>query len=116
MIILNSPKLGHRVKSRFSIFQHEKDTNLLQLIAKYLRCGKVYKHSNNAFVFQISKFADLTQNFIPLFKVHSIQRIQQLDFLDFFLVANLITEGKHLTIEGLELIRRIKVKLNTGRD
>lgn len=52
--------------------------------------------------------------------------VKQLDFLDFSTpvafayaaggeVARLMSEGKHLTPEGLELIRAIKNKMNTQR-
>ena len=50
-----------------------------------------------------------------MFEQNPIQGVKQLDFLDFSEVAKLMSEGKHLTPEGLELIRAIKNKMNTQR-
>jgi hypothetical protein len=44
-----------------------------------------------------------------------VRGVKQLDFLDFCEVAKLMNEGKHLTTEGLDLIRAIKNKMNTKR-
>ena len=38
------------------------------------------------------------------------------DFKDFCLVAEMMKENKHLTSEGLEQIRKIKVGMNRGRN
>ena len=67
----------------FKISQHRRDKNLLELIAKYLNCGAVYFHSENAFVFKVGKFLDVNKKIIPIFKAHSIQGLKQLDYQDF---------------------------------
>lgn len=41
--------------------------------------------------------------------------VKNLDYLDWCKVAKLIDEGKHLTLEGLNLIRSIKSGMNKGR-
>jgi hypothetical protein len=83
-----------------------------------LGAGIVNIHSENAFVFKVSKLVDLIQKIIPLFEQNPIRGCvnkKQLDFLDFCEVAKLMNEGKHLTTEGLDLIRTIKNKMNTKR-
>ena len=50
-----------------------------------------------------------------MFEQKPIQGIKQLDFLDFCEVAKIMSEGKHLTTEGLELVKKIKNKMNTKR-
>ena len=111
----NSNKIGFQVKLRLSITQHSRDKELLELIVKILAAGIVNIHSENAFVFKVSKLVDLNQKIIPLFEQNPIRGVKQLDFLDFCEVAKLMNEGKHLTIEGLDLIRTIKNKMNTKR-
>lgn len=81
----------------------------------YLGAGIVNIHGENSFVFKITKLVDLTKKIIPLFEQNPIQGVKQLDFLDFSEVAELMSEGKHLTPEGLELIITIKNKMNTKR-
>ena len=109
----NSNKIGFQVKLRLSITQHSRDKELLELIVKNLAAGIVNIHSENAFVFKVSKLVDLTQKIIPLFEKNPIRGVKQLDFLDFCEVAKLMNEGKHLTTEGLDLIRAIKNKMNS---
>jgi len=111
----NSNKIGFQVKLRLSITQHSRDKELLELIVKNLAAGIVNIHSENAFVFKVSKLVDLIKKIIPLFEQNPIRGVKQLDFLDFCEVAKLMNEGKHLTTEGLDLIRTIKNKMNTKR-
>ena len=85
------------------------------MIAKNMKCGSVYSHSENAFVFQVTKFADIQNKIIPIFKVHLIQGIKQLDYQDFCQIATLISEDKHLSPKGLDGIRFIKDRMNTKR-
>ena len=111
----NSNNIGYQVKLRLSIVQHSRDKDLLELIKKYLDAGIVNIHSKNAFVFKITKLSDLTKKIIPLLKQNPVQGVKELDFLDFCEVAKLMGEGKHLTTEGLNLIRTIKNRMNTKR-
>lgn len=48
-----------------------------------MNCGAVYSHTENAFDFTVSKFADIIKIIIPMFKFHPIQGIKQLDYQDF---------------------------------
>lgn len=100
---------------RLSVTQHSRDKELLELIGKYLNAGVVNIHSENAYVFKITKLVDLTNKIIPLFEQNPIQGVKYLDYLDFCEVAKLMNEGKHLTAEGLDLIISIKNKMNTKR-
>ena len=111
----SSNKIGYQVKLRLSITQHSRDKELLDLIALYLKAGIVNIHSKNAFVFKITKLVDLTKKIIPFFEQHPIQGVKRLDYLDFCEVAKLMSEGKHHTSEGLDLIISIKNKMNTKR-
>lgn len=64
----------------------------------------------------IFNFSDIINIIIPFFEQNPILGIKQLDFLDWCRVAKLMTEGLHLTVEGLELIREIKSGMNRGRN
>lgn len=108
-------KNGHAIQLRFKITQHKRDKELLELIAKYLNCGAVYYHSENAFVYSVSNLADIIKIIIPMFKLHPIQGIKQLDFQDFCKVAALIDKGEHLSHKGLAKILLIKDRMNTKR-
>ena len=111
----NKNKIGHVVQLIFKITQHKRDKKLLELIAKFFNCGTVYSHSENAFVFTVSNFANIIKIIIPLFKVHPIQGIKQLNFQDFCKVAIFIDKGEHLSQKGLDQILLIKDRMNTKR-
>ena len=111
----NKNKIGQFVQLTFKISQHQRDKYLLELISKYLNCGKVYSKSVNAFDFKVGKFVDINNKIIPFFKAHSIQGIKQLDYQDFCEIASLIGEGKHLSTIGIAKIQLIKDKMNTKR-
>jgi len=82
--------MSYTVQLIFKLTQHKRDKELLELIAKFLNCGAVHYHSENAFVFNVTKFADIIKIIIPIFKVYPIQGIKNLDYQDFCKVANLI--------------------------
>jgi hypothetical protein len=51
-----SSKFGSQVRLRFQITQHSRDASLLKSFEKYLGCGGVYKRSENAVDFIVTKF------------------------------------------------------------
>ena len=111
----NSNQKGQIIQLTFKISQHCRDKKLLEMIAKYMKCGSVYSHSENASVFKVGKFVDINNLIIPIFKAHSIQGVKQFDFQDFCEIATLIGEVKHLTPEGYSKIKLIKDRMNTKR-
>jgi hypothetical protein len=63
----NKNKIGQVIQLIFKISQHHRDKKLLELIAKYMNCGAVKSHSENAFVFKVGKFSDVYKKVIPFF-------------------------------------------------
>jgi hypothetical protein len=63
----------------------------------------------------ITNISIITKIIIPLFNKYPLLGVKYLDFLDRCKIANLMSEGKHLTNEGLKLITEIKSGINTGR-
>ena len=54
----------------FKLTQNKRDKELLELVAKFLNCGAVYSHGENAFDFTVSNFADNQNIIIPMFKTY----------------------------------------------
>ena len=79
----NRTKIGYAIQLMFKLTQNKRDKILLELIAKFVNCGAVYSHGENAFDFILSKFADNLNIIIPMFKIHSILGIKQLEYSDF---------------------------------
>jgi len=75
---------------------------------EYLGCGNIYK-SRESFNFIVTKLDDLAHKIVPLFRYYPVLGVKALDFEDFSTVVNRIKAKKHLTEEGLEEIKQIKV-------
>ena len=107
-------KLGRSAQLKFQITQHERDQELLTLIAKYFNCDSL-QTSRKAKDLQITRFKDIYDIIIPFFVKHPVVGEKSKDFADFIKVAELVKEKAHLTKEGLELIADISSGMNTGR-
>lgn len=107
---------GYAVQLRFRIPQHERDTKLIELLIKYFASGRIEKHSKfPAVTLVITKFSIIYEKIIPFFELYTLTGQKKLDFLDWCKISKLISEGSHLTIKGLKLIREIKEGMNKGR-
>lgn len=72
----NRTKIGYTIQLMFKLTQNKRDKELLNLVAKFFKCGAVYSHGENAFDFIVSKFADNLNKIIPLFKTYPIQGME----------------------------------------
>jgi hypothetical protein len=72
--------------------------------------------NNNVSNYRVSKFLNLSEKIIPFFKKYPLIGVKYKDFDDFCIVFEMMKEKKHLTLEGLEQIRKVKARMNTGRD
>ena len=110
-------KIGYRIQLRFRISQHDRDLKLLELIKKYLNTGSIYKYPDKpAISLVIFNNSDIINKIIPFFDKNPLLATKLLDYKDWCEVANLIKNGLHLTSDGLDLIRSIKLRMNRGRD
>jgi hypothetical protein len=101
---------------RITFTQHKRDEVLFNRIKKILGCGYIYKHSKiNTIDLIISNFEDVYYKMIPMFNKHKIIGVKSLDFQDFCLAAELINKKDHLTKDGLEKIRKMKLRMNKSR-
>jgi hypothetical protein len=88
----------------------------MEFLIKYLKCGRIEKEPKTSVLnFTVYKITDITNIIIPYFEQKTIHGTKRLDYLDFYKVTKLMTEGAYLTLEGLDLIRTIKAGMNTGR-
>jgi hypothetical protein len=108
---------GYKVELRFIITQSARDVKLMKSLTIYLDCGFLQLiEKENKCKFVISKFLDNFEKIIPFFNKYPILGVKSKDFQDFYKIAYLMKEKKHLTSEGLERIRKIKAGMNKGRE
>jgi LAGLIDADG endonuclease len=102
----------------FKITQDTRNSKLLINFVQLFGCGGVYNQSrtNNVQDFMVTKFSDITEKIIPFFETYPLRGAKPKDFLDFKLVAELMKSKAHLTKEGLDKIRVIKLRMNSQRN
>jgi hypothetical protein len=64
----------------------------------------------------VSKKGDILNKIIPFFNLHQIQGVKSSDLADFCKVAELVNNKAHLTLSGLEEIRKLKGQMNKKRE
>jgi len=108
---------GFTVQLKFQLTQHSRDKQLMEYLITYLECGRYEARSKNtqAGNFVVSKLSDITKKIIPFFDKYPIIGSKSKDFADFKRVSKLIENKAHLTAEGLDQIKKIKARMNTGR-
>ena len=112
----SATKLGEAVNLQLVIVQHKKDEQLIQSFINYFGCGKFYIRTNEDICdFKVLIFKDITNKIIPFFQKYPILGIKALDFADWCKVAELMQNKVHLTKEGIDEIKKIKSRMNTGR-
>ena len=115
IISKNKAKTGYSVELRFSISQHSKDT-LLRSLTNFFKCGKIRIMGNKSMVeFRVCSFKDIIEKVIPFFDQYSLYGAKSLDYEDFCKIASMMKSKTHLTVSGLEQIRKIKSNMNRGR-
>lgn len=106
-------KTGYRVKAIFQIGVHEKDFAILEQIKLFFGVGYITKLGIESVQYRVSGLKDLNI-IINHFDKYPLLTRKQSDFMLFKEVIDLINEGKHLTLEGLNRIVSLKTTINGG--
>lgn len=106
--------IGFRVWLCFQLTQHSRDEKLMRSLIEYFNCGCVSKRGD-ALDFKVTKFEEIVNIIIPLFRKYPIEGVKSKDFADFCKVAEMMKEKAHLSKDGLEEIKKIKAGMNRGR-
>jgi hypothetical protein len=108
-------KSGVNIQLEFNISQHKRDEQLVANLVKFLGCGNIYTKGNIC-RFRVTNFTDIIIKILPFFKVNFILGEKLKDFEDFCKVVIIMKDKNHLTQKGLDQIREIKARMNTGRN
>ena len=106
---------GYQVLPEFIVTQHKRDIKLLYALKTYFGCGVVRcnkKKGTNVYCYRVRKHKDLMEKIIPFFEKHKLKTIQRVYFQKFRKVLILIDRGEHITEEGLNKIKEIRIRKN----
>jgi len=79
-----------------------------------LNCGSISIYKDFT-TYSVSKFKDIYNKIIPFFNEYKIEGTKLLDFQDFCEAAEIVNKKAHLTLDGLNNIKTIKLRMNSLR-
>lgn len=77
----NNSKQGFSVQLIFQITQHTRDELLMRSLIDYLNFGIVFKNQDT-YVFQVSKFSDISEKVLPFFSDYAVLGSKSEDFAE----------------------------------
>ena len=106
---------GFQVLPEFTVVQHERDVKLLHALKAYFGCGVIRTNHDDRMAFRVRKREHLLERVVPFFVKHPLKSGKRADFEKFRRVLLKMETGDHLTVDGVEDIRRIAAQMNRGR-
>nr|YP_009574622.1 hypothetical protein 1835-42 [Orbilia dorsalia]QBF58423.1 hypothetical protein 1835-42 [Orbilia dorsalia] len=104
-------KLGENVNLNFSINLPLDNPQLLKSISMLLNCGEITR-VKNSFNFTVKDFISINDIIIPFFNKYKLQGKKIENFNLWIRAAYLIKQKAHLTKEGLNEIKKIKLLMH----
>ena len=107
-------KHGFQVMPEFVVTQGQKSISVLEEIKDFFGCGSIFvnrrhdNHKENIYRFCVRSLKDIHKTIIPFFQQNQLKTYKRNDFELFCKVVEMMIHRKHLTIEGLEAIRKLK--------
>ena len=107
-------KFGWVIDPMFSIYQHKKNRNILEIFQKELHCGYIVEKQGkpDVLVFVVDNRRTLTEIIIPFFNKYQFLGTKWKDFLLFSQIVKLMEEKKHLEKKGLIEIVNLAFQMN----
>lgn len=109
-------KIGYQVKLNWSLTQHNKDINLLKNINKIFINDKAFIYKNkDCNILRIQNKHILNKYIIPIYLNTPLKTRKNKDFIYWLEILELILKKEHLTIEGLNKIKELRILMNINR-
>lgn len=118
--LFRSPKmaLGWQVRPEFAVVQGASSRHVLDEFVEFFGCGKVYlnrrkdNHREDLLRYCVQRHDDLRSIIVPFFRDNPLRTMKHENFVKFATVVEMMTEGVHLTSEGLKSIAEIVETMN----
>ena len=106
-------KFGWEVRPSFSVSQNADRAKLLYMIQELWGCGFIRPdRSDKTLKFEVRTVRDLVEKVVSHFQKYPLLSSKQDDVLRFGRICELIHQGQHLNLEGLEQIVRLAMEMN----
>ncbi len=96
-----------QVLPEFTVVQHQRDVQLLHSLKKFFGCGVVRSNHGDRMAYRVRGLNHLNERIVPFFEQHPLKSKKRVDFARFRKILRLMSQGKHLNLQGIEGIRAI---------
>ena len=106
-------RFGWEVRPSFSVSQNADRAELLYVIQERWECGFIRPdRSDKTVKFEVRNVRDLVEKVLPHFRAYPLMSSKQADFERFERICELVSEDRHLLLEGFEGIVRLAMEMN----
>ena len=106
-------RFGWEVRPSFSVSQNADRAELLYAIQERWGCGFIRPdRSDKTVKFEVRNVRDLVEKVLPHFKAYPLLSSKQADFERFARICELVSDDRHLELEGFEEIVRLAMEMN----
>jgi hypothetical protein len=106
-------RFGWEVRPSFSVSQNADRAELLHLIHVKWGCGSIRPdRSDKTIKFEVRNIGDLIAKVLPHFQLFPLMSSKQADLARFEKICGLVSEGRHLELDGFETIVRTAMEMN----
>ncbi len=106
--------VGYQVLPEFTVVQHQRDVQLLNALKDFFKCGVVRRNHGDRLAYRVRSLKHLQEIIVPFFVSSPLQSRKRADFDKFKAVIEMMANGRHLSADGLNDIRRIAEMMNRG--
>lgn len=104
--------IGYIVLPKFIVVQYRRDAQVLYAFKAYFKCGVVRDICGNEVEYCVGKLSHLTETIVPFFGRHLLKTKKRVEFQNFCKVLFKMQRKEHLTLQGIEEIRKLKGKID----
>lgn len=106
-------RFGWEVRPSFSVSQNADRAELLYVLRDKWKCGFIRPdRSDKTLKFEVRNIRDLAAIVLPHFRMFPLMSSKQADLARFDRICCLVSEDKHLELDGLEEIVRLAMEMN----
>ena len=106
-------RFGWEVRPSFSVSQNADRAELLYVIQKKWECGFIRPdRSDKTLKFEVRNVGNLVAKVLPHFRAYPLMSSKQTDFERFARICELVSEERHLELEGFVQIVRLAMEMN----
>jgi hypothetical protein len=106
-------KIGFQVIPEFRVVQHVRDLDVLHGLKKFFGFGRVCRNHDERWEYRVRRFEQL-QAIARFFSEHKLRTKKRIDATKFSDVLRYMSEGRHLTEDGVREIAALATSMNTG--